>query len=40
MQQAQVFKKVAYAILFIAIAGFVVAAGARWIKFLQLKKSR
>lgn len=31
---------VAYAILFIAIFGFLIAAGTRWIKFLQLKGRR
>jgi N-acetylglutamate synthase-like GNAT family acetyltransferase len=40
MQQAQVFKKVAYAILFIAIFGFLIAAGTRWIKFMQLRGRR
>ena len=34
MQQAQVFKKIAYSILVLAILGFAVAAGIRWLKFL------
>jgi len=40
MQQAQVFKKIAYAILFVAIAGFVVAAVVKWIKVMQIKSRR
>jgi N-acetylglutamate synthase-like GNAT family acetyltransferase len=40
LQQAQVFKKVAYGILFLACGAFVVAAFLRWMKFLELKKKR
>jgi N-acetylglutamate synthase-like GNAT family acetyltransferase len=38
MQQAQVFKKIAYVILFLAIAGFAVAAAMRWIKVIQRRR--
>lgn len=38
MQQAQVFKKIAYVILFVAIAGFAVAAAVRWIKVMQRRR--
>jgi N-acetylglutamate synthase-like GNAT family acetyltransferase len=37
MQQAQTFKKVAYAFLFVAIAGFLFVAVLRGIKFFELK---
>ena len=40
MQQAQAFKKVAYAILFIAIAGFLVTALVKWIKVMRIKSRR
>jgi N-acetylglutamate synthase-like GNAT family acetyltransferase len=40
MQQAQMFKKVAYAVLFVAIAGFVFAAIMRGIKFFELKRRK
>lgn len=38
MQQAQVFKKIAYVILFVTIAGFAVAAAMRWIKVIQRRR--
>jgi hypothetical protein len=40
MQQAQAFKKVAYAILFVAIAGFLVTALVKWIKVMRIKSRR
>ncbi len=40
MQQAQAFKKVAYAVLFIAIAGFLVTALVKWIKVMRIKSRR
>jgi N-acetylglutamate synthase-like GNAT family acetyltransferase len=40
LQQAQAFKKIAYSILVVAIVGFAIAAGIRWVKFLQFKRNR
>jgi N-acetylglutamate synthase-like GNAT family acetyltransferase len=40
MQQAQMFKKVAYGVLFVAIAGFLLAAVIRGIKFFELKRRK
>lgn len=40
MQQAQVFKKVAYVFLFLVCGAFVVAAFVKWMKVVRLKKQR